>query len=39
LVITYSECFWILAVGLIVMSPLVLLLRPPPRGGPIMEAH
>jgi DHA2 family multidrug resistance protein len=40
LVITYSECFWILGVGLILMSPLVLLLRRPPApGAPRLDAH
>ncbi|HTV49799.1 MAG TPA: DHA2 family efflux MFS transporter permease subunit [Steroidobacteraceae bacterium] len=31
MVMTYSECFWILGIALVVMLPLVLLLRPPPR--------
>ena len=40
IVITYSECFWILGVALLCMLPLVLLLRPPPRGArPPPEAH
>jgi DHA2 family multidrug resistance protein len=30
MVMTYSDCFWILGMGLLVMFPLVLLLRPPP---------
>ena len=30
MVITYADCFWILGVGLALMLPLVLLLRPPP---------
>jgi DHA2 family multidrug resistance protein len=34
MVITYSECFWVLGVALLAMMPLVLLLRPPPRGAP-----
>ncbi len=33
LVITYSECFWVLGVALLFMLPLVLLLRQPPRMG------
>jgi DHA2 family multidrug resistance protein len=41
LIMTYSECFWLLGVSLVVMMPLVLLLRPPPqRGAPAREmAH
>ena len=42
LVITYSECFWVLGVALLFMLPLVLLLRaprarrrPPGGGGPL----
>jgi DHA2 family multidrug resistance protein len=30
LVMTYSDCFWVLGVGLIVLMPMVLLLRRPP---------
>jgi MFS transporter, DHA2 family, multidrug resistance protein len=30
MVMTYSDCFWILGTGLVLMLPLVLLLRPPP---------
>ena len=34
LVMTYSDCFWVLGVGLIVLMPMVLLLRrPPPPAG------
>jgi len=32
LIITYSECFWVLGIALILLMPLVLLLRAPPRG-------
>jgi DHA2 family multidrug resistance protein len=39
LVMTYSECFWIMGIGLLLMTPLVFLLRAPPRGGPIVEGH
>ena len=39
MVITYSECFWVLGMGLILMLPLIVLLRPPPARTPIMEAH
>ena len=38
-VITYSECFWALGVLLLLMLPLVLLLRPPPRNAPAADAH
>ena len=37
LVITYSECFWVLGVLLVLMLPLVLLLRAPPRLGASAE--
>jgi DHA2 family multidrug resistance protein len=33
LIMTYSECFWVLGVALILMTPLVFLLRQPPRIG------
>jgi DHA2 family multidrug resistance protein len=33
MVMTYSECFWALGVALLLMLPLVLLLRAPPRDG------
>ncbi len=37
---TFSDCFWLLGVGLLVMMPLVFLLRPPkPTNQPVMEAH
>jgi DHA2 family multidrug resistance protein len=40
MVITYSECFWVLGVALLAMMPLVFLLRPPPRGArPPPDAH
>jgi MFS transporter, DHA2 family, multidrug resistance protein len=40
MVMTFSDCFWILGVGLLVMSPLLLLLRTPkPVNQPVMEAH
>jgi len=38
-VISYSECFFVLGVAMILMMPLLLLLRPPKRGGPVAEAH
>ncbi|HTT04139.1 MAG TPA: MDR family MFS transporter [Steroidobacteraceae bacterium] len=31
MVMTYSDCFWLLGVCLALMLPLVMLLRPPPR--------
>jgi len=38
LIMTYSECFWVLGVSLIVLMPLVLILKPPPpRGAPARE--
>jgi DHA2 family multidrug resistance protein len=39
LVMTYSEAFWALGVGLFLMMPLILLLRPPPRMGGPMGGH
>ena len=37
---TFSDCFWILGVGLLVMMPLLLLLRSPkPTTQPVMGAH
>ncbi len=40
LVMTYSDCFWVLGVGLVVMLPLVFVLRSPkPSNKPVMEAH
>ena len=38
LVITYSECFWVLGVALLCMLPLILLLRSPPRAAGRTEA-
>jgi DHA2 family multidrug resistance protein len=35
LVMTYSDCFWVLGVGLIVLMPMMLILRrPAPSAGP-----
>ena len=42
MVITYSECFWILGLCLVLMLPLILVLRDPPAhppGAPPAEAH
>jgi MFS transporter, DHA2 family, multidrug resistance protein len=34
LVMTYSDCFWVLGIGLVVLMPMVMILRPPaPVGG------
>ena len=39
LVMTYADCFWILGVGLIVLMPMVMILRPTaPRGAAPMAA-
>jgi DHA2 family multidrug resistance protein len=41
-VMTFSDCFWILGVGLLVMMPLLFLLRAPKPAGPaqpVTEAH
>ena len=40
LVMTFSDCFWILGVGLLVMMPLLFLLRTPkPANQPVARAH
>jgi DHA2 family multidrug resistance protein len=41
MVMTYSDCFWLLGTGLIVLMPLVLILRrtPAPAGGALEAAH
>ena len=40
LVMTFSDCFWILGVGLLVMMPLLFLLRTPkPINQPAPAAH
>ncbi|HTR00771.1 MAG TPA: DHA2 family efflux MFS transporter permease subunit [Candidatus Acidoferrum sp.] len=40
MVMTFSDSFWLLGVGLLVMMPLLLLLRAPkPTNQPAMEAH
>jgi DHA2 family multidrug resistance protein len=40
LIITYSECFWVLGVALVLLMPLVFLLRPQPRNAdPSEMAH
>ncbi len=35
LVMTYNDMFWLLSVGIVVVSPLVLFLRPLPKGAPV----
>lgn len=39
LVITYSECFWLLGAAMLAMIPLTFLLKVPKRPGSLMEAH
>jgi len=40
MVMTFSDCFWVLGVGLLVMMPLLLMLRsPPPINRPVMGAR
>jgi MFS transporter, DHA2 family, multidrug resistance protein len=40
MVMTFSDCFWILGVGLVVMMPLLFLLRAPkPINQPVAAAH
>jgi DHA2 family multidrug resistance protein len=39
MVMTYSDCFWLLGTSLLILLPLVLLLRPPQRlAGPAAAA-
>jgi DHA2 family multidrug resistance protein len=35
LVMTYNDIFWLLSVGIIAVTPLVLFLRPLPKGAPV----
>lgn len=39
LVMTYNDIFWMLAVGILVVTPLVMFLRPLPTGAPMVAAH
>lgn len=39
LTMTYSDLFWILTVGILIVSPLVLFLRPLPKGAPMAAGH
>ncbi len=39
-ILTYSDCFFLLGVGLLAMMPLAFILRrPPPGGAPVEAAH
>ncbi len=35
LVMTYNDMFWLLSVGILIVSPLILFLRPLPKGPPV----
>jgi DHA2 family multidrug resistance protein len=39
LTMTYSDLFWILTAGIIIVTPLVLFLRPLPKGAPVASGH
>jgi DHA2 family multidrug resistance protein len=39
LVMTYNDCFWLLAIGLIAITPVVLLLRAPKPGAAVEVGH
>ena len=39
LVMTFNDLFWILAVGILLVTPLVLFLRPLPKGVALAAAH
>ena len=39
LVMTYNDMFWMLAVGILIVSPLVVLLRPLPKDVIAAPAH
>jgi MFS transporter, DHA2 family, multidrug resistance protein len=39
LTLTYIDLFFILAIGIALVTPLVLFLRPLPKGAPIAQAH
>lgn len=39
LVMTYNDMFWMLTVGILIVSPLVLLLRPLPKDISVAPAH
>jgi DHA2 family multidrug resistance protein len=39
LVMTYSDCFWLLGILLVAITPIVLLLRSPKPGAPVAAGH
>ncbi|MGK2910113.1 MAG: MDR family MFS transporter [Sphingobium sp.] len=39
LTMTYSDLFWLLTMGIIIVIPLVLFLRPLPKNAPLAAAH
>ncbi len=39
LVMTYSDCFWVLGFGVMLMAPLAFMLKAPAPGAPRGEAH
>jgi DHA2 family multidrug resistance protein len=39
LVMTYNDCFWLLGVALVVITPVVLLLRSPKPGTKVEAGH
>jgi DHA2 family multidrug resistance protein len=39
LVMTYNDCFWLLAIGLVAITPVVLLLRAPKPGAVVEAGH
>ena len=39
LVMTYSDCFWLLGILLVAITPIVLLLRSPKPGAPLAAGH
>ncbi len=39
LTMTYADLFWILTIGIVTVSPLILFLRPLPKGAPMASGH
>lgn len=39
LTMTYADLFWLLAVGICIISPLIFFLRPLPTNAPPVQAH
>jgi DHA2 family multidrug resistance protein len=39
LTMTYADLFWILTIGIIIVTPLVVFLRPLPKGAPMASGH